>query len=88
MAVNAFHYYVIRAFYVLLINIEKYELLLLVKTLHYCHTDKRGLVIFVSLIVADGLCVLFFWSVSNQPFAVGKVPGKDCCLNTYLRFRD
>jgi hypothetical protein len=88
MAVNAFQYYVIRTFYVLLTNIQEDELLLFVKTLHYCHTDKRGLVVFVSLIMAGGLYVLFFWSVSNQPFAVGKVPGKNCCLNTYLRFRD
>jgi len=88
MTVNAFHYYVIRTFYILLINIEEDELLLLVKTLHYCHTDERGLVIFVSLIMADGLCFLFFWSVSNQPFTVGKVPGKNCCLNMYFRFRD
>jgi len=65
MAVNALHCYVIRAFYVLLTNIQEDELLLLVKTLHYCHADKRGLVISVSLIMADGLCVLFFWSVSN-----------------------
>jgi len=88
MALNALHYYVIRTFYVLLTIIEEDELLLLVKTLHYCHTDKRGLVIFISLIVADGLCVLFFWSVSNQPFGVGKVPGKKCCLNTFLRILD
>ena len=71
-----------------LTNIQEDELLLLVITLHYCHTDKCGLVIFASLIVVNGLCVLFFWSLSNQPFAVGKVPGKNRSLNTYLRFRD
>jgi hypothetical protein len=65
MAVNALHCYVIRVFYALLTNIQEDELLLLVKTLHYCHADKRGLVISVSVIMADGLCVVFFWSVSN-----------------------
>jgi hypothetical protein len=87
MAVNALHCYVIRTFYVLLTNIQEDEMLLFVETLYYCHADKRGLVISVSLIMADVLCVLFFWYVSNEPFAIGKVPGNICCLNTYLRFR-
>jgi hypothetical protein len=74
-------------FYVLQTNIQEEEMLLFVKTLHCCHKDKRGLDIFVSLIMEDRLCVIFFRFVANQPFAVGKFRGKTCRSNTYLRCR-